>query len=937
MGSILGWLLAGAVSAGAGLIAVPRQLWLRWRERMVDQLDQGLLRAVSRFDHRYREFVLNRMRFVDLKGLATVGFYTPELDDVFVDVSLAYRAPYQVPEDIVDRPHAGSGDRLSLIELLDRPEPVVLAVIGVPGSGKSTLLRHTARVVCQERRHRRRTVPILLQLRDHTGTIVDTPEITLPALVRGTLGRYAEEEPPGWLDQRLRGGDCVVLLDGLDEVAQPADRRRVADWVERQTSQYPGNDYVITSRPHGYRTAGIDGALVLQVRGFSDKQVTHFVHAWYLAVERHGTSVSDDVRQRAESAAADLLDRLNGAPALYDLTVNPLLLTMIANVHRYRGALPAGRVDLYREICEVVLWRRKEAKNLPAGLSGDKREAILRGLAFTMMRARVRDFPRASVLEAIRPALRRMTREVTAEEFLAAESRDGLYVERENGVYSFAHHTFQEYLAAAYIRAKGIADVLCDGVDDLWWREATLLYVARSDADAIVQACLRSDSVTALSLAFDCASECGELAPGLRDRLDELLESALGPDANPDRRRLMVGVQLTRLLAPVVRTTRNTRVCVNPITASVYRLYLQDIRSPRVVPQAEPDDPVTGVSSADAEDFIRWVNSTIGQAGYRLPIAAEITDPAVGRALGTSTHSVWLRSDGAVRLWTPPGRPHPHRIEPAVLAGHVARDFPCVAPTMARLLLLRSIATARSIAGDPDHDHGQARDLAYELGVAHRLAGPSPMHHDFPAAEDLAADLIHNLDRDHALARRSARDLHLTLRRMQALDRAHADHRPLDQLLALDTADDPTWAHALTEAMQAALETKPRPADWLTVVAAAFAGSIRRTFIACEVAPENLSGLVRTACERLETLAPQGDPQHQRFRSVATIPREPEPLDATHATAIRLGALCLADAVHVRDAELATLFHTIAAGITLLERRATGATPPTETIILATA
>ncbi len=47
--------------------------------------------------------------------------------------------------------------------------------------------------------------------------------------------------------------------------------------------------------------------------------------------------------------------RLDGAPGLYDLTVNPLLLTMIATVHRYRGALPGSRVDLNGEICQVML------------------------------------------------------------------------------------------------------------------------------------------------------------------------------------------------------------------------------------------------------------------------------------------------------------------------------------------------------------------------------------------------------------------------------------------------------------------------------------------------------------------------------------------------------------------------------------------------------
>src|SRR5262249_29409975 len=206
--------------------------------------------------------------------------------------------------------------------------------------------------------------------------------------------------------------------DGLDEVARPEDRRGVADWVERQIKQYPQNDFVITSRPHGYRTARIDGAAVLQIRSFTGEQVSRFLMSWYLAIERHSTGAAgDDVRRRAEEAADDLLQRLNGAPALYELTVNPLLLTMIATVHRYRGALPGSRVDLYGEICQVLLWRRQEAKKLPLTLDGDKKENLLRGLAFAMMQRQVRDLPRTDVLAEIGSALRRMFRKLTAEQF----------------------------------------------------------------------------------------------------------------------------------------------------------------------------------------------------------------------------------------------------------------------------------------------------------------------------------------------------------------------------------------------------------------------------------------------------------------------------------------------------------------------------------------
>jgi hypothetical protein len=59
-------------------------------------------------------------------------------------------------------------------------------------------------------------------------------------------------------------------------------------------------------------------------------------------------------------------------------------------------------------------------------------------------------------------------------------------------------------------------------------------------------------------------------------------------------------------------------------------------------------------------------------------------------------------------------------------------------------------------------------------------------------------------------------------------------------------------------------------------------------------------------------------------------------LTSDTATALRLAALCLAAEADARDAnQLGDTFREIAAGVTLLERRASGQAPPTETIILA--
>jgi len=487
--ALVGWSAQGFIARHPGpavaigvayMVLMGVALW-RW------QVDLFPQRRAARFERRYRQFVLKSLRFIDHKGLPTVGPFTPELDAVFVNVSLVQRPPQLIGPGIL----LDAGDRAErrvLDDFLGRANPAVLAVVGSPGSGKTTLLRNAALQACLRKRSRRsgrghvRATPILLYLRDHAAAIIAEPTISVATLVRATLGAVDAEEPSGWFEQRLRAGRCLILLDGLDEVTREDDRAKVSAWAEGQIRQYPANDFVISSRPQGYQAAPIEGATILEVHGFTASQVEAFVRGWYRAVERHSTGdTGPETDKVAEKGADDLLRRLEWAPALYDLTVNPLLLTMIANVHRYRGALPGSRADLYSEILQVLLWRRQEAKNIVQPLSGDKKEAILRNLAYMMMKRRVSDMSRAEVIAVIQPTLRRTSGGVTPERFLADVGSNGILIERETGLYSFAHRTFQEYLAAEYSRVDRLVAHPADVGNDDESAQPMLLNTASSD------------------------------------------------------------------------------------------------------------------------------------------------------------------------------------------------------------------------------------------------------------------------------------------------------------------------------------------------------------------------------------------------------------------------------------------------------------------------
>lgn len=337
---------------------------------------------------------------------------------------------------------------------------------------------------------------------------------------------------------------------------------------------------------------------------------------------------------------------------LRQLMANPLLLTMIVTVHQRYGELPGTRAELYEQICEALIFRRQAAKKLAIEPGGQQKERLMRVLAFEMMLRKTRDLTTKQAITILGQAMEGLP----AEDFLDDAASNGLFVERGNGDWTFAHLTFQEYLAAAHIKHNDLQAVLIEAVGDVWWQETTLLYVAGADPGPTVKACLAANTLPALTLAFDCAEEGRALSGELQNRLESLLAEGLAPDADPERRRLMIGVTVSRHLRHVIETGNGARVCSRVITRRIYKFFLDDMAAqgqprlpdaPAAIPATSEDLVMTGIRASDAAAFIDWVNAiSAGQPTYRLPGFAEIQDPVVRNSftgqLDPTTHSIWL-------------------------------------------------------------------------------------------------------------------------------------------------------------------------------------------------------------------------------------------------------------------------------------------------------
>ena len=770
------------------------------------------------YGSRYRRWVLDSLRYVDVQDLAIGGDHVPELSDIYVDVALVTRDPDQGSAGPLGRVE-GTSERKSLSELLDRRSRVVLAVIGQPGSGKSTLLAHTAHRSAQQPvlgYPGRRRLPVLLALREHARSILADPEIPLPKVIRAVTGDAAGKEPAGWWERQLRRGRCLVLLDGLDEVASADDRLAVSEWVERQVAAHSGNHFVITARPYGLPDELAAQADVQVVRPFTTDQVQLFLDRWYLAAEKHATGASDRsalraVGMRAAESAARLSSLLRDHPALHDLSVNPLLLTMIATAHRYRGALPGSRADLYSEICQVLLSRRSQAGDQPELLSWSARQGLLALLAYQMMRDHVSEVPADRALEILGPQLERFSSSVTGEAFLEDIARNGLLVETSFRQYAFTHLTFQEYLAARHVNTvPDLVKSLADNVNDVWWYETILLYAAHADASPIVRACLDSGTIPALTLAFDCAEASTEIDPDLRYRLDRERRRAYEPDCLTAHRRLIAGVLGARLVRQARTTAAGARVCVRAVPADLYWLFLADTGAPKPDIRCDPlaDQPAAGIWGAEAQAFVRWLNSITAAATgieVRLPSHDELQDPAVARELErhlpASVTSAWTQPPATAQapatgpgLWLRAGQPHPHELTGAAIRAAVADDMRNTG-LLLQVITAAVLDVALNIARDLDDvraltaalagdlaaraaSDGQAVDLmhahahAIVLSYAHALdlsrselivrtcAAPDAIGgHDIRHARALAKTVAHDLAGEIARARARAVDL----------------------------------------------------------------------------------------------------------------------------------------------------------------------------------
>ncbi|NMG10997.1 NACHT domain-containing protein [Brasilonema sp. UFV-L1] len=390
-------------------------------------------------------------------------------------------------------------------QLLSQSPSQKFVILGEPGSGKSTLMRYFALKLARQQfqelglHTQTELLPILIEIRK----LAAQSNINLLAYLQDCTP--FKKIPNGFFDYWLEQGKAVILLDGLDEIADSNKRSQIAKHIYTffKQERYAQNYVIITSRPAGYKrdffqTEEFPHYYILP---FDEDKINRFIKQW------HDSRFAEQESQKWQARLKEVLEQQERIKLLVQ---NPLLLTIVVLLHRYNGSrLPQRRHKMYEAAVETLLrsWEKKKYPDEESYLaklkyitSEEYVRRLMESLAYWVHSQGGNGdqdggtvIDQDTLIKQLGQDIKKLKKEI--ELFQAEEeakrliehinNRMGLLNEHGQDCYAFVHKTFQEYLCARDIdyqyRNEGDFNIVLDCIKEhLYnphWREVLLLLI----------------------------------------------------------------------------------------------------------------------------------------------------------------------------------------------------------------------------------------------------------------------------------------------------------------------------------------------------------------------------------------------------------------------------------------------------------------------------
>ncbi len=355
-----------------------------------------------------------------------------------------------------------------------------LMVLGGPGIGKSTFLRKIGLEALkgkQDEGFQHECIPVFIELKGFRSGRINLEEtISEVFRIRGF------PDPQRFTLTALERGKLLILLDGLDEV--PSDRlNEVITTIQNFVDRYDKNRYIASCRLAAYRH-NFRRFTDATIASFSNNQIQNFIYNWFSTEPERGRECWQKLMSEDYAAAKEL-------------THTPLLLTLVCLLYQRAGQFPTNRATLYEKALRVLLEEWAGEKGIPQeivykGLDTKRKELMLSEIAYHAFKEDRLFLSKREIADQIEQVLKEM---LPREQYIdgitvlkSIEIQHGILVERAEGIYSFSHLTFQEFLTAQHIVGDRhrVEDLVAHYLTDSRWREVFLLLAGLQRADELL-------------------------------------------------------------------------------------------------------------------------------------------------------------------------------------------------------------------------------------------------------------------------------------------------------------------------------------------------------------------------------------------------------------------------------------------------------------------
>lgn len=274
------------------------------------------------------------------------------------------------------------------------------------------------------------------------------------------------------LFQFLIKGQFLILMDGLDEVANHELRKTVQEQLSDFSQEYSENRFIFTCR-----TQTIDfiplGFTAVEVAEFNQSQIQQFMQNWFIASGESSESVANWCHVINTS--------ISNKPDFRELMVTPVLLSLICLVFQDSEEVLTDRAWLYERGIDLLLNRWNSEKRIDNWEIGiklyqdlDIREKIKLLSKIAVHKFENPDnfvlFSEDEVINVINQTLELQDSNLGKAILETIEAQHGLLIERADGLWSFSHLTFQEYFAIEWLKNLS-HEALSAKLQSQRWRE----------------------------------------------------------------------------------------------------------------------------------------------------------------------------------------------------------------------------------------------------------------------------------------------------------------------------------------------------------------------------------------------------------------------------------------------------------------------------------